>query len=67
MCDRTLSSLVMFVQHNLLPMAHKWANTESRLYRNVMRRKKIEMKIVVGLIILTDAYKSKKTKKSRVI
>ena len=41
MCDSTLSSLAMFVQHNLLPMAHKWANTESRLYRNVMRRKKI--------------------------
>lgn len=40
MYDSTLSSLVMFVQHNLLPVAHKWADTESRLYKNVMRRKR---------------------------
>ena len=40
MCDSTLSSLVMFMQYNLLPVVHKWANTESRLYKNVMRRKR---------------------------
>lgn len=40
MCDSTLSSLVMFVHHNLLHMVHKWANAESRLYKNVIERKR---------------------------
>lgn len=44
-------------------MAHKWANVESRLYKNGIRRRRCtQKKTFVGLTILIDAYKSTKCK-----